>query len=33
MDSPIIGCITGAQKFSNGVVLVCVVILIAFVAS
>ena len=33
MDSPVIGCITGTQKFSNGVVSVCVGISIAFITS
>ena len=33
MYFPITGCIIGAQKCSNGVVVVCVGILIAFVAS
>ena len=33
MYLPVIGCITGAYKCSNGVVLVCVVISITFIAS
>ena len=33
MDFPVIRCITGAQKCSNGVVLVCVGISITFIAS
>ena len=33
MDSPVIVCITGAQKCSSGIMVFCVGISIAFIAS